>query len=120
VKQIRVAPVTPIDELVHEVFRFNGRLLAVGDTLVAHLGLTSARWEVIAAIAVSPTAQSVAGLGNHLGLRRQGVQRVVNELVEKKLPVSGIIPIIVERSSSFSPRRVRRLTGPRAGFRSDG
>jgi hypothetical protein len=40
--------------LILEVFRFNGRLLAAGDKLVANLGLTSARWQVLGAIALSP------------------------------------------------------------------
>jgi DNA-binding MarR family transcriptional regulator len=66
--------------LVLEVFRLNGRLLAAGDRLVAPLGLTSARWQVLGAIALSPTAETVARLARGMGLNRQGVQRIVNEL----------------------------------------
>jgi DNA-binding MarR family transcriptional regulator len=69
--------------LVLEVFRLNGRLLAAGDRLVAPLGLTSARWQVLGAIALSPTAETVARLARSMGLNRQGVQRIVNELVEE-------------------------------------
>ena len=39
--------------LVIEVFRLNGDLLAAGDALVGDLGLTSARWQVLGAIALS-------------------------------------------------------------------
>lgn len=82
-RKSRIVPGLPIDALIHEVYRFNGRLLAVGDRLGAKLGLTSARWQVVAAIAVSPAPESVASLARNQGLRRQGVQRIVNELAEE-------------------------------------
>ena len=69
-----------ITDLVLETFRLNGRLLAAGDALVGDLGLTSARWQVLGAIALSPTAEPVARLARAMGLHRQGVQRIVNEL----------------------------------------
>ena len=68
--------------LIFEIFRLNGRLLAAGDELVAPLGLTSARWQVLWAMAVAPVPQPVAHLARTMGLNRQGVQRIVNELVE--------------------------------------
>ena len=43
-----------LTELIIEIFRLNGRLLAVGDALVADIGLTSARWQVVGPIAQSP------------------------------------------------------------------
>ena len=67
-------------ELILETFRFNGRLLSAGDRLVAKLGLTSARWQVLGAIAYSPAPETVARLARNMGLHRQGVQRIVNEL----------------------------------------
>jgi DNA-binding MarR family transcriptional regulator len=69
--------------LILEVFRLNGRLLAAGDRLVAPLGLTSARWQVLGAIALSPTPEPVARLARVMGLNRQGVQRIVNELAQE-------------------------------------
>jgi DNA-binding MarR family transcriptional regulator len=66
--------------LILEVFRVNGGLIAAGDRLVADLGLTSARWQVLGAIALSPVAEPVARLARSMGLHRQGVQRIVNEL----------------------------------------
>jgi DNA-binding MarR family transcriptional regulator len=68
--------------LILEVFRLNGRLLLAGDRLIAGLGLTSARWQVMGAIALSPAPEPVARLARNMGLNRQGVQRIVNELVE--------------------------------------
>jgi DNA-binding MarR family transcriptional regulator len=70
-----------VSELIVTVFRLNGRLLAAGDRLVASLGLTSARWQVLGAIALSPTPEPVARLARNMGLNRQGVQRIVGELV---------------------------------------
>jgi len=72
-------------ELILETFRCNGRLLAAGDRLVAELGLTSARWQVLGAIALSPTVEPVARLARNMGLHRQGVQRIVNELEKEGL-----------------------------------
>jgi DNA-binding MarR family transcriptional regulator len=69
-----------ITDLVLETFRLNGRLLASGDALVADLGLNSARWQVIGAIALSPVPLSVAQIARNMGLTRQAVQRLANEM----------------------------------------
>jgi len=66
--------------LILEVFRINGALIAAGDRLVADLDLTSARWQVLGAIALAPAPEPVARLARAMGLHRQGVQRIVNEL----------------------------------------
>lgn len=68
--------------LILDVFRANGRLLAAGDHLVADLGLTSARWQVLGAIAIAAAPQPVAWIARNMGLNRQGVQRIVNELAD--------------------------------------
>lgn len=67
-------------ELVLEVFRLNGDLLEAGDRLVADIGLSSARWQVMGAIELSPVAQPVAHIARNMGLSRQAVQRLANEL----------------------------------------
>ncbi|MGJ4857817.1 MarR family winged helix-turn-helix transcriptional regulator [Labrys sp. La1] len=74
-----------VTALILEVFRLNGRLLAAGDRLVAGVGLSSARWQVLGAIALAGTPQPVAHLARSMGLNRQGVQRIVNELAEEDL-----------------------------------
>lgn len=66
--------------LILEVFRLNGRLLAAGDRLVAPLGLSSARWQVLGAIHFAQEPRTVSWLARSMGLTRQGVQRLANEL----------------------------------------
>jgi DNA-binding MarR family transcriptional regulator len=74
-----------ITDLVLETFRLNGRLLASGDALVADLGLSSARWQVLGAIALSPMPLSVAQIARNMGLTRQAVQRLANEMEVDRL-----------------------------------
>jgi len=69
-----------LTDLILELFRVNGRLLAAGDALVQDLGLTSARWQVLGAVAMSPVPLPVAHVARNMGLSRQAVQRVANEL----------------------------------------
>jgi DNA-binding MarR family transcriptional regulator len=70
-----------VTELVLEVFRLNGRLLAAGDALVSDIGLTSARWQVLGAVALSPVPMPVAHLARNMGLARQSVQRLVDQMI---------------------------------------
>ncbi len=69
-----------LTELILDVFRLNGSLLASGDALVGDLGLTSARWQVLGAIALAPHPLPVASLARTMGLSRQSVQRLVDEM----------------------------------------
>ncbi len=69
-----------LTDLILETFRLNGRLLAAGDALVGDLGLTSARWQVVGAVAMAPVPLPVAHIARNMGLTRQTVQRTVNEL----------------------------------------
>jgi DNA-binding MarR family transcriptional regulator len=69
-----------LTDLMLAVFRLNGRLLMAGDRLVAGLDLTSARWQVLGAVALAERPQPVSWLARNMGLNRQGVQRIVNEM----------------------------------------
>jgi DNA-binding MarR family transcriptional regulator len=69
-----------ITELVLEIFRMNGELIAMGDAMVGDLGLTSARWQVMGAIALANTPLPIAQIARNMGLTRQAVQRTANEL----------------------------------------
>lgn len=71
--------------LIMELFRLNGRLLAAGDKLVAGLGLTSARWQVLDSIVAAGRPQPVAWLARDMGANRQNVQRIVNDLEKEGL-----------------------------------
>lgn len=74
-----------VAELIVAVFRLNGRQLDAGDQLVSELGLTSAWWQVLGALALSPVPLPVAHITRNMGLARQSVQRIVDLLAEKKL-----------------------------------
>jgi DNA-binding MarR family transcriptional regulator len=78
-----MASETPLTELILQSFRLHGRLLAAGDALVADLGLTSARWQVLGAVSMSPLPLPVAHIARNMGLARQSVQRIVSELVSE-------------------------------------
>jgi DNA-binding MarR family transcriptional regulator len=69
-----------LTDLVLEIFRLNGLLIAAGDALVAETGLTSARWQVVGAIALQQGRAPVAHIANAMGLSRQAVQRIADEL----------------------------------------
>lgn len=69
-----------VTALILDVFRLNGRLQLAGDRLVADLGLTSARWQILGAIAYADRPETVAWHARTMGVHRQGVQRIVNEL----------------------------------------
>lgn len=71
-----------LSALFLDIFRANARLVSAGDQLVAPLGLTSARWQVLGAVAMTALPQPVAHIARDLGTARQGVQRLVNELLE--------------------------------------
>ncbi|WP_258397343.1 MarR family winged helix-turn-helix transcriptional regulator [Paraburkholderia unamae] len=68
-----------------DLFRLNGGLLTSGDRLVAGLGLTSARWQMLGAIAAAQQPQPVAWIARDLGANRQNVQRIVNDLAQDGL-----------------------------------
>ncbi len=48
--------------------------------LVRDLDLTSARWQVLGAIALSPVPLPVAHIARNMGLARQSVQRIVDDI----------------------------------------
>lgn len=74
-----------LTDLILETFRTNGELLTAGDRLVADLNLTSARWQVLGAIGMAATALPVAHIARNMGLSRQAVQRLVNEMEAQDL-----------------------------------
>lgn len=72
-------------DLVLEIFRASARLLTAGDRLVAELGLTSARWQLLGTIVYAERAQPVSWIARDMGANRQNVQRIVNDLVKEGL-----------------------------------
>jgi DNA-binding MarR family transcriptional regulator len=72
-----------LTDLVIATFRLNGQLLEVAQSLAAHGGLTAAWWQVLGGVLDRPC--TIADIGRHMGLTRQGVQRVADLLVEHGL-----------------------------------
>jgi DNA-binding MarR family transcriptional regulator len=71
--------------VILSTFRANGLLLDAGDLLGADEGLTSARWQVLGAIAVANRPLTVPQIARRMGLTRQSVHATVNRLVRDGL-----------------------------------
>jgi DNA-binding MarR family transcriptional regulator len=69
-----------LTDLALDLFRLNSLLLTAGDRLVAGLGLTSARWQILGAMVAAQRPQPVAWLARDMGANRQNVQRIINDL----------------------------------------
>jgi DNA-binding MarR family transcriptional regulator len=74
------SPSAAFTDLVLEVFRLNGALVAAGNVLAEGTGLTSARWQVLGAIALAATPPTASKIARAMGLTRQAVHRLVDEL----------------------------------------
>jgi DNA-binding MarR family transcriptional regulator len=85
-------------ELVLSMFRANGSLLAAGDLLAQEEGLTSARWQVLGAIALAGRPLTVPQIARRMGLTRQSVHSTVDRLVE-----GGLVELIPNQDHRRSP-----------------
>lgn len=74
-----------LTELILRTFRVHGALLAAGDRLAHSLGLTAARWQVLGSVAGLPHPAPVAHVAREMGLTRQSVQRIADQLVAEAL-----------------------------------
>jgi DNA-binding MarR family transcriptional regulator len=102
----RTSAAEALTDLILEVFRLNGRLLAAGDALTRPFGQTSARWQVLGAIEDEP--RTVASIARAMGLARQSVQRTVDALEQDG---------IVEFTDNPAHRRARLVRLSRRGRR---
>ena len=91
-KSKRTATGDALTDLILDLFRLNSVLLTTGDRLVAELGLTSARWQVLGAIVAAERPQPVAWLARDMGANRQNLQRIVNDLEKDGLVAFEINP----------------------------
>lgn len=64
--------------LIADVYELAGTSRRTSDRIAAELGQTAARWHVMSTI--TDGARTVPSVARRLGLARQSVQRVVNEL----------------------------------------
>ncbi|MEU8828118.1 MarR family winged helix-turn-helix transcriptional regulator [Streptomyces sp. NPDC048636] len=69
--------------LVADVFEAAGLLRRTGEAIAAAEGQTQARWQLLSV--VSETPLTVPRAARRLGIARQGVQRVANDLVGEGL-----------------------------------
>ncbi len=81
-----------LTDLVLLIFRTNGALLRMGDSLVAPEGLTSARWQVLGAIHLAGAPTHAPDIARTMGLTRQAVQKLVRALVEDGLVAARADP----------------------------
>lgn len=85
VSQTRTAEGDAATQVVLEIFRVNGLLLAAGHRLAAHEALTAARWQVLGAVALAGRPLTVPQIARQMGLTRQAVQATVNRLLAAAL-----------------------------------
>ncbi|HEV8564154.1 MAG TPA: MarR family winged helix-turn-helix transcriptional regulator [Actinomycetota bacterium] len=72
-------------EVILWTFRTNGLLLRSGDLLASDEGLSSARWQVLGAIALAGRPLTVPQIARRMGLTRQSVHATVGRLVADDL-----------------------------------
>ena len=70
-------------KLILESFHLHGVLFTAGDRLTRGIGLTSARWQVLSALARADRPEPVPYVARNMGRTRQSVQRVADELEEE-------------------------------------
>jgi DNA-binding MarR family transcriptional regulator len=85
-------------EVILSTFRANGLLVAAGDVLSAEEGLTSARWQVLGAIALAERPLTVPQIARRMGLTRQSVHATVNRLLE-----DGLVELAANAEHRRSP-----------------
>lgn len=68
-------------QVVLEVFKLDGYLVSEGDRLTQELGLSSARWKVLGALALGGSPLTVPQIAREMGQTRQNVQRLADVMV---------------------------------------
>jgi DNA-binding MarR family transcriptional regulator len=72
-----------LTDVIMATFRLNGRLMDIAQRLARAGGLTATEWRVLGGVLDEP--HSVAEIGRLMGMTRQGVQRVADQLVDQGL-----------------------------------
>lgn len=95
-----------LTSLILNVFRLNGVLTDWGDAFVSGVNLTSTRWRMLGAVALSEHPLTAPQIAAMMGVTRQGAQKQLNILVE-----SGLLKIISNPLHKRSPIFVLTGTG---------
>lgn len=82
---MRRSKATQLTELVLSVFRLNGVLVDWGDDFAAPQGLSSARWQMLGALALADRPLTAPQVAARMGVTRQGAQKQLNLLVDADL-----------------------------------
>jgi DNA-binding MarR family transcriptional regulator len=69
-----------LTEVILKIFRLNGALIESGNQLVKPLGLTSARWQILGAIATSERPATCPEIAKVMGISRQGALKQLDLL----------------------------------------
>jgi DNA-binding MarR family transcriptional regulator len=72
-------------ELIGQSIRLNSRLQTTADRMSREEGLSGARWQVLSAVAQATRPATISDIARWLGLARQSVQRLADELAKDGL-----------------------------------
>ncbi len=78
-------PHDPFTAVILQIFRTNGQMIGWGDRFSAPFGLTSARWQMLGALALAPRPLTTPQIAVNMGVTRQGAQKQLNNLLEEGL-----------------------------------
>lgn len=70
-----------LTDLIRAVIRMNATVQKSGTRLTQGMALTNARWQVLAELSALEKRVTVSELARHMGLTRQAVQRLADEMV---------------------------------------
>ena len=70
---------------VLQLFRTNGQMIGWGDRFSSGFGLTSARWQMLGALALASRPLTAPQIATNMGVTRQGVQKQLNALMAEGL-----------------------------------
>jgi DNA-binding MarR family transcriptional regulator len=94
-----------LTDVIIGTFRLNGRLMDIAQRLARAGGLTATEWRVLGGVLDEP--HTVAAIGRLMGMTRQGVQRVADQLVDRGL---------AEYRPNPAHRRAKLLACTQAGY----
>lgn len=98
-----------LTEIMLLIFRLNARLLEQGDRLVAPLRLSSARWQVLGAVAIAAQPLSAPQIAEALDITRQGAQKQLNRMLAE-----GLLELLPNPRHERSPLYALTTAGQRA------
>ncbi|MBW4581252.1 MAG: MarR family transcriptional regulator [Tildeniella nuda ZEHNDER 1965/U140] len=74
-----------LTDLIRAVIRMNATVQKTGTHLTRGLGLTNARWQTLSELVALEKRVTVSELARHLGLTRQAVQRLADDMASDGL-----------------------------------